>query len=222
MMLPAAELRAVKYNIAVRTGLHCAPLVHKQLGTLERDGGVRFSIGAFNTEQEIDMAVAAIAGISKWASERAAKSRVAINSSESPQNKLGPVDIPTKTPRTNDRCAWKIGEARFAGDCKDLAWHPFNADSYQVTLVSTEKHLTIEVALTKTAASYLVEHLREAAHSQTFPREFENNLVRCFVEEELKHHEWNPLETPWLTIDSHVATELVANFSFSLKALQPH
>ena len=65
----------VDYNIATRTGLHCAPLVHTQLGTVERDGGARFSIGAFNTEAEVDTAVAAIADISKWARKRATKSR---------------------------------------------------------------------------------------------------------------------------------------------------
>lgn len=60
----------VDYNIATRTGLHCAPLVHKQLGTVERDGGVRFSIGAFNTEKEIDTAIAAITDIASWARGR--------------------------------------------------------------------------------------------------------------------------------------------------------
>ena len=64
----------VDHNIATRTGLHCAPLVHKQLGTVERDGGVRFSIGAFNTEAEVDTAVAAIADIAKWSRERGVKS----------------------------------------------------------------------------------------------------------------------------------------------------
>ncbi len=62
----------VDHNIATRTGLHCAPLVHKQLGTVERDGGVRFSIGAFNTEEEVDAAIAAIANIAIWARERQA------------------------------------------------------------------------------------------------------------------------------------------------------
>ncbi len=63
----------VDYNIATRTGLHCAPLVHKQLGTLEHDGGVRFSIGAFNTESDIEAAIFAVADIAKWARERAGK-----------------------------------------------------------------------------------------------------------------------------------------------------
>jgi cysteine desulfurase / selenocysteine lyase len=53
----------VDHNIATRTGLHCAPLVHQQLGILEIHGGVRFGIGAFNTEAHIDAAINAIATI---------------------------------------------------------------------------------------------------------------------------------------------------------------
>ena len=53
----------VDFNIATRTGLHCAPLVHEQIGTMEIHGGVRFSIGAFNTEQEIDAAIHAMSRI---------------------------------------------------------------------------------------------------------------------------------------------------------------
>lgn len=52
------------FNIAVRTGLHCAPLVHETLGT-SADGAVRFSPGRFNTGQDIDRAVAAMAAIVK-------------------------------------------------------------------------------------------------------------------------------------------------------------
>ncbi|MEG1791243.1 MAG: aminotransferase class V-fold PLP-dependent enzyme [Clostridia bacterium] len=40
-----------KYNIAVRSGLHCAPLIHNHLGTLDR-GIVRASIGFNNTEKD--------------------------------------------------------------------------------------------------------------------------------------------------------------------------
>ena len=50
----------VEFNIATRTGLHCAPLVHRQLGTESIHGGVRFSIGAFNTEAHIDAAIEAM------------------------------------------------------------------------------------------------------------------------------------------------------------------
>ena len=57
----------VDYDIATRTGLHCAPLVHQQLGTLERHGGVRFSIGAFNTEEQVDAAIHAVGEIARRA-----------------------------------------------------------------------------------------------------------------------------------------------------------
>ena len=39
-------------DIALRSGLHCAPLAHGTAGTLDR-GTVRASVSAFNTEQEI-------------------------------------------------------------------------------------------------------------------------------------------------------------------------
>ena len=42
-----------EYDIATRSGIHCAPLAHKTLGTLEQ-GAVRFSIGYFNTKEEIE------------------------------------------------------------------------------------------------------------------------------------------------------------------------
>lgn len=64
----------VDHNIATRTGLHCAPLVHRQLGTEAGHGGVRFSVGAFNTEAHIDAAIAAVTDIAKWARERKMKS----------------------------------------------------------------------------------------------------------------------------------------------------
>lgn len=51
------------YGIAVRTGLHCAPLVHRDLGTLERGGAVRFSAGPFTTEEDIDRAVVAMTAV---------------------------------------------------------------------------------------------------------------------------------------------------------------
>lgn len=50
------------YDIQVRAGLHCAPQAHKSLGTLEQ-GAVRFSIGYFNTMDQIDAALEAVAEI---------------------------------------------------------------------------------------------------------------------------------------------------------------
>jgi cysteine desulfurase family protein len=50
----------VDYNIACRTGLHCAPKVHIGLGTDKIHGSVRLSIGPFNTEEHIDKAISAV------------------------------------------------------------------------------------------------------------------------------------------------------------------
>jgi len=52
-----------EYNIACRTGLHCAPLVHEQLGTAKIGGSVRMGIGPFNTEDHIKTAVEAVGEI---------------------------------------------------------------------------------------------------------------------------------------------------------------
>jgi cysteine desulfurase/selenocysteine lyase len=56
----------VDYNIASRSGLHCAPLVHEQLGTDKIHGAVRFGIGPFNTEEDISAAVEAVKEISEF------------------------------------------------------------------------------------------------------------------------------------------------------------
>ena len=47
------------YGISTRPGAHCAPLMHKAFGTVDQ-GAVRFSFSHFNTEEEIDAAIAAI------------------------------------------------------------------------------------------------------------------------------------------------------------------
>lgn len=47
------------YQICVRAGAHCAPLLHRHFGT-EKQGVVRFSFGYFNTEAEVDIAVEAV------------------------------------------------------------------------------------------------------------------------------------------------------------------
>lgn len=48
-----------EYEIITRSGGHCAPLVHKALGT-EEQGVVRFSFSYFTTKDEIDEAIKAI------------------------------------------------------------------------------------------------------------------------------------------------------------------
>jgi selenocysteine lyase/cysteine desulfurase len=50
------------FGIAVRAGLHCAPLVHQDLGTFEK-GAVRFSLGIFTSEAEIDEAIRAMTAL---------------------------------------------------------------------------------------------------------------------------------------------------------------
>ncbi len=47
------------WGIATRPGAHCAPLMHRALGT-ERQGVVRFSFGYFNTDEEADTAIDAL------------------------------------------------------------------------------------------------------------------------------------------------------------------
>mgnify|MGYP000031698984 CR=1 FL=1 len=51
--------RLAERGIAVRAGLHCAPLAHITAGTV-RTGTVRFSASAFNTLQEADQAADAL------------------------------------------------------------------------------------------------------------------------------------------------------------------
>lgn len=52
------------YGIATRPGAHCAPRMHKALGTAEV-GAVRFSFSFYNTEEEVDEAVRAVAELAK-------------------------------------------------------------------------------------------------------------------------------------------------------------
>jgi cysteine desulfurase family protein len=51
------------FRIQVRPGLHCAPAMHEALATLEGGGTVRFSLGVFTSEAEIDAAIGAVAEI---------------------------------------------------------------------------------------------------------------------------------------------------------------
>ena len=60
----------VDYNIASRTGLHCAPLVHEQLGTDKIHGSVRFGIGPFNAEDDIRAAIKAVREIAESRKKR--------------------------------------------------------------------------------------------------------------------------------------------------------
>ena len=59
----AADALAETYDIATRSGTHCAPRMHQALGTAEQ-GAVRFSFGWFN---EVDDVVAAICAVKELA-----------------------------------------------------------------------------------------------------------------------------------------------------------
>jgi selenocysteine lyase/cysteine desulfurase len=61
-MLPAAEVGGIldqAFDIAIRPGLHCAPYIHRALGTFP-DGTVRVSPGPFNTEADIQALAGAL------------------------------------------------------------------------------------------------------------------------------------------------------------------
>lgn len=57
-----ADELSESYDIAVRAGAHCAPRMHRALGTSEQ-GAVRFSFSWYTTEAEVDAAITAIAEI---------------------------------------------------------------------------------------------------------------------------------------------------------------
>ncbi len=54
-----ADALFADYDIATRAGAHCAPRMHEALGTVQQ-GAVRFSFSYFNTENEVDTAIAAV------------------------------------------------------------------------------------------------------------------------------------------------------------------
>lgn len=55
---------SLTYDIATRSGGHCAPRLHRAMGTEER-GLVRFSFGWYNTEEDVDAAIAAVREIAE-------------------------------------------------------------------------------------------------------------------------------------------------------------
>ena len=63
---PSAEVSAAlgELGFCLRAGLHCAPLAHRKLGTLNI-GTVRFAPSVFTSKQDVDSLLAAMDGISK-------------------------------------------------------------------------------------------------------------------------------------------------------------
>ena len=52
-----------EYDIAVRTGYHCAPYIHDYLGDKPYHGTIRVGLGQFNTKEDIDALVNAIVSL---------------------------------------------------------------------------------------------------------------------------------------------------------------
>ena len=65
-----AAILEASYGILTRAGIHCAPLVHRAIGTLQTGGTTRFSFGPFLTTQDVTFATDALPEI--------ATSRVAV------------------------------------------------------------------------------------------------------------------------------------------------
>ena len=59
-----SDALSAQYGIATRPGAHCAPLMHRALGTVEQ-GAVRFSFSRFNTREEIETAASALAELAQ-------------------------------------------------------------------------------------------------------------------------------------------------------------
>lgn len=49
-----------EFDIAVRTGYHCAPYIHKNLDDISYAGTIRVGLGLFNTEEDIDTLIEAL------------------------------------------------------------------------------------------------------------------------------------------------------------------
>ena len=69
-----ADALAWRYDIATRAGLHCAPLMHRALGT-QGAGSVRFSFGYYTTQEEVDAALAALSELAAEDSDDAGSAR---------------------------------------------------------------------------------------------------------------------------------------------------
>lgn len=71
--IPADEAGAIldgDHGVCVRAGLHCAPLVHEDEGTVGRKGTVRFSPGYFTDDEDLEQAIEAVADLTAFAAKR--------------------------------------------------------------------------------------------------------------------------------------------------------
>ncbi len=54
------------HGVCIRPGLHCAPLVHEDEGTVASNGTIRFSPGYFTDDEDMDQAIAAVADLDQF------------------------------------------------------------------------------------------------------------------------------------------------------------
>lgn len=60
----AGNILSDEYDVCVRAGLHCAPLIHKHYGTM-KDGMIRIALGVDNTVEELNFFLQAVSELSK-------------------------------------------------------------------------------------------------------------------------------------------------------------
>jgi len=115
---------------------------------------------------------------------------------------------------------WTIGSISCLGMCKDSGGQQaLKANSYRVELSAGTERFTVEVAVTHVASRYAVDCLcGNSVDSEAQVEAVEQNLVRCFVDEELREVNggWDPRKTPWLTIDSEDVQEIVGRLTLWL------
>ena len=71
--LPAEQVGLMldaDHGICVRSGLHCAPVVHEDQGTLKRNGTVRFAPGFFTDEEDVAQAIEGVQSIAEYQASR--------------------------------------------------------------------------------------------------------------------------------------------------------
>ena len=71
--LPAEQVGSMldaDHGICVRSGLHCAPVVHEDQNTLARNGTVRFGRGFFTDEEDVAQAIEGVQSIAEYQASR--------------------------------------------------------------------------------------------------------------------------------------------------------
>ena len=59
-----ASMLDASFSVQVRSGIHCAPLIHREMQSDEWGGTVRLSPGPMTTDEQIELAIEAIQEIS--------------------------------------------------------------------------------------------------------------------------------------------------------------